>query len=43
MLVSGKVTGVSNRKDAVDDMYSWYLSLDDVDYLVEKFYLYSIQ
>jgi hypothetical protein len=24
-------------------MYSWHLSLDDVDYLVEKFYLYSIQ
>jgi hypothetical protein len=43
MLVSGKVTGLAIEENAVDDMYSWYMSLDDVDYLVEKFYLYSIQ
>jgi hypothetical protein len=43
MLVSGKVMGLVVEENAVDDMYSWYLSLDDVDYLVEKFHLYSIQ
>jgi hypothetical protein len=43
MLVIGKVTGSVVEENAVDDMYSWYLSLDDVDYLVEKRYLYTIQ
>jgi hypothetical protein len=33
MLVSEKVTGLAIGKNAVDDIYSWYLSLDDVDYL----------
>jgi hypothetical protein len=42
MLVTRNVTGLVVEENAVDDMYSWYLSLDDVDYLVEKFYLYSI-
>jgi hypothetical protein len=43
MLVSEKLTGLVVGVNAVDDMYSWYLSLDDVDYLVEECYLYPIQ
>jgi hypothetical protein len=43
MLVSRKERELVVEQNAVDDMYSWYLSLDDVDYLVEGFYLYSIQ
>jgi hypothetical protein len=35
--------GLVVEGSTVDDVYSWYLSLDDVDYLVEKFYLYTIQ
>jgi hypothetical protein len=42
MLVIGKVTGLVVEENVVDDMYSGYLSLDDVDYLVERFYLYFI-
>jgi hypothetical protein len=42
-VVSGKVTGLVIEENAVDDMYSWHMSLDDVDYLVEECYLYSIQ
>jgi hypothetical protein len=43
MLVSGKVTGSVVEGSTVNDMYLWYIFLNDVDYLVEKFYLYSIQ
>jgi hypothetical protein len=35
--------GLVVEESAIDNMYSWYMSLDDVDYLIEKFYLYSIQ
>jgi hypothetical protein len=41
--VSRKERKLVVEENAVDDMYSWYLSLDDVDYLVEKCYLYTIQ
>jgi hypothetical protein len=30
------------EENAVDDMYLWYMFLDDVDYLVEEFYIYSV-
>jgi hypothetical protein len=43
MLVSRKERELVVEENVVDDMYSWYLSLDDVDYLVKGFYLYSIQ
>jgi hypothetical protein len=33
---------VSVEEKAVDDMYLWYMFLDDVDYLVEEFYIYSV-
>jgi hypothetical protein len=43
MVVSGSWRRLVIEENAVYDMYLWYMSLDDVDYLVEKFYLYSIQ
>jgi hypothetical protein len=43
MLVSRKERELVVEENAVDDMYLWYLSLDDVDYLVDVFYIYSVQ
>jgi hypothetical protein len=43
MLVSRKERELEVEENALDDMYLWYLFLDDVDYLVEEFYLYAIQ
>jgi hypothetical protein len=34
---------ISSKFDAVDDMCLWHKFLDDVDYLVEEFYTYSIK
>jgi hypothetical protein len=31
------------EENTVDDMYLRYMFLDDVDSLLEKFYIYSIQ
>jgi hypothetical protein len=30
------------EENAVDDMYLWYMFLDDIDYLVEEFYIYFV-
>jgi hypothetical protein len=30
------------EENAVDNMYLWYMFLDDVDYLVEEFYIYTV-
>jgi hypothetical protein len=43
MLVSGKVTRVSSRRERSRCHVFVVIVLDDVDYLVERFYLYYIQ
>jgi hypothetical protein len=30
------------EENVVDDMYLWHMFLDDIDYLVEEFYIYSV-